>query len=361
MRKHAYSVIMAGGIGSRFWPLSRSSKPKQFLDILNTGKTLIQETYERFKSICPEDHIYIVTNEEYIDLVLSQLPGITLSNIIAEPIRRNTAPCIAYACQKISLKDPHANIVVSPADHYILNSDKYLQDINFAIDFVNRNDSLVTLGIRPSRPDTGYGYIQFTEMEGLPDSIKKVKTFTEKPTKEIAESFIKSGDFLWNSGMFVWNVQTILRAFKDHLPEMISLFNEDNSVYGTVKEESYIKNVYSQCSNISIDYGIMEKAENVFVIPSDFGWSDVGTWGSIFDIYTKDYLDNAVDGKLVQIYDSSNNMISVSDEKLVVIQGAENFCIIDTKDVLLICKKENEQEIKQITNDLKRHKLDMFL
>jgi mannose-1-phosphate guanylyltransferase len=358
MNKNMYAVIMAGGIGSRFWPLSRSSKPKQFLDILNMGKTLIQMTYERYLPICPKENIYIVANEDYYDLIKEQLPDLEDAQILREPSRKNTAPCVMYACHKIHALNPEAIMVVAPSDHVILKESEYLLVVDKAATFCETNNALVTLGIKPTRPDTGYGYIQYKDYN---EEVKRVKTFTEKPSKEIAESFVKSGDFLWNSGMFVWSAKSILKAFAQYLPEMIDAFKEVEKAYNTDQEYDAIDTAYSQCTNISIDYGIMEKAENVFVIPSEFGWSDVGTWGGIYDIYEKDYLNNAVDGKMVQIYNSSDNMISVTDKKLVVIQGLEGFCVIDTPDVLLIISRDQEQEIKQITTDMKRMKLDKYL
>jgi mannose-1-phosphate guanylyltransferase len=358
MKNNTYAVIMAGGIGSRFWPLSRSSKPKQFLDILNMGKTLIQMTYERYLPLCPKENIFIVTNEEYVDLVKEQLPDLSDNQILKEPSRKNTAPCVMYACHKIHTINPNAQVVVAPSDHVILKENDYLEVLKTGFEFCSKNNALVTLGIKPTRPDTGYGYIQYLDND---IEVKKVKTFTEKPTKEIAGTFLKSGDFLWNSGMFVWTTKSILEAFEFHLPEMIEAFKDGDKFYNTEKEYEFISEAYSQSTNISIDYGIMEKASNVHVIPAEFGWSDVGTWGSIYDIYEKDYLHNAVDGKLVKTYDASNNMISVQDNKLVVIQGLDGYCVIDTKDVLLIIKKEEEQEIKQITSDMKRIKLDKFL
>jgi mannose-1-phosphate guanylyltransferase len=263
-----------------------------------------------------------------------------------------------YACHKIHALNPEAIMVVAPSDHVILKESEYLLVVDKAATFCETNNALVTLGIKPTRPDTGYGYIQYKDYN---EEVKRVKTFTEKPSKDIAESFVKSGDFLWNSGMFVWSAKSILKAFAQYLPEMIDAFKEVEKAYNTDQEYDAIDTAYSQCTNISIDYGIMEKAENVFVIPSEFGWSDVGTWGGIYDIYEKDYLNNAVDGKMVQIYNSSDNMISVTDKKLVVIQGLEGFCVIDTPDVLLIISRDQEQEIKQITTDMKRMKLDKYL
>jgi mannose-1-phosphate guanylyltransferase len=357
---NVYVAIMAGGIGSRFWPKSRTAKPKQFLDILNTGKTLIQLTYERFERIVPKENIYVVTNTEYAALVKEQLPELTDSQILKEPVRRNTAPCITYACDKIYARDKSATIIVSPADHLILQEDRFNDIIARAIDFVKDNGYLVTIGIKPTKPATGYGYIQFID-EHSPDGFYQVKTFTEKPTLEIAKTFLKSGDFLWNSGMFVWKAKTLLRAVVKHLPEIAEAFREGNKHYDTPGEEKFISGAYSQCTNISIDYGVMEKADNVYTLPAQFGWSDVGSWDSLYEVYEHDYLGNAVAGKSVKIYDAAHNMIMVPDEKLVVIQGLDGYCVIDTGDVLLICQKEQEQEIKQITVDLKVADLDKYL
>lgn len=355
-----YVVIMAGGIGSRFWPQSRSAKPKQFLDILNTGKTLVQLTFERFAEIVPKENIYVVTNAAYEAIVKEQLPQLTDSQILKEPVRRNTAPCITYACDKIYAKDKNATIIVSPSDHLILQQDKFKEVLFRCIDFVKDNSYLITLGIKPTKPATGYGYIQFVD-EHSPDGFYRVKTFTEKPTPEIAKTFLKSGDFLWNSGMFVWKAKTLLRAIVKHLPEIAEAFREGNKYYYTPDEEKFILEAYSQCTNISIDYGVMEKADNVYTIPAQFGWSDIGSWDSLYEVYEHDYLGNAVAGKNVRIYDSANNMIMVPDDKLVVLQGLRGYCVIDTGDVLLVCEKEKEQELKQITVDLKVADLDKYL
>lgn len=351
---------MAGGIGSRFWPASRSGFPKQFLDILNTGKTLIQMTYERFLPICPKENIYIVTNEAYAELVKEQLPDLSDEQIVLEPSRRNTAPCIAYVSNKILQKDVTANMIVSPADHLILQENVFQQVLKTGLEFTEKNESLLTLGIKPTRPDTGYGYIQYKDA-GSEQSTYRVKTFTEKPTVDIAKKFIESGDFLWNSGMFIWSVKSILKAFMRHLPEISEAFRGYETAVEEGRETAYIKEAYGLCTNISIDFGIMEKADNVFVIPSAFGWSDVGTWASLYDLYEKDYLNNAGRGKQIKVYDASGNMISASDDKLVVLQGLENYCVIDTDDVLLIFQKDKEQEVKKITTDLKRQKLDRYL
>jgi mannose-1-phosphate guanylyltransferase len=355
-----YVAIMAGGIGSRFWPYSRSSKPKQFLDVLNAGKTLIQLTYERFLEVCPRENIYIVTNEEYRDIVKEQLPDIEEHQILKEPVRRNTAPCIAYVCQKIAKKDPNATIIISPSDHLVLKENQFIAVVKKAVDFASKNEVLLTLGIKPSRPDTGYGYIQFDEEEKQSD-VYKVKAFTEKPDLELAKTFIKSGDFLWNSGMFIWKASAINKAMGAHVPEVADAICRCEPFFYTEKEDQAIKSAYAQCTSISIDYAVMEKADNVYVIPADFGWCDIGTWASLYEIYEKDYLGNAVSGNLVKIFDGSENMIMAPKDKLVVINGINGCVVVDTKDVLLITLKSKEQEVKKITTDLKGKKLDKFL
>ena len=355
-----YVAIMAGGIGSRFWPKSRQSFPKQFIDILGTGKSLLQLTYDRMLSIVPKEHVFVVTNEQYAPIVKEQLPELADKQILGEPLRRNTAPCVTYVSHKIKSIEPDANIVVAPSDHFILNTEEYVRIINTGLEFTEKNDALVTLGIRPTRPDTGYGYVQYVD-DGEKKEVYKVKTFTEKPTLEIAKTFLKSGDFLWNSGIFVWKVDTILNAIHQYLPEIHEIFEHGNNLYNTDKEDEFIAQAYSMCTNISIDYGIMEKAENVYVIPSNFGWSDLGTWESLYEIYDKDYLGNAVSGKNVMIYDAKDCMVMAPDNKLVVLQGLDNFCVIDTKDALLICQKTKNQDIKEILADVKRQKGDDFL
>jgi mannose-1-phosphate guanylyltransferase len=273
---HVHVAIMAGGIGSRFWPQSRTAKPKQFLDILNTGRTLLQITFDRFANVCPKENIHVVTVEEYEYLVKEQLPEINPDQIVKEPIRRNTAPCIAYVCDRILAKDPEASIIVVPSDHLILYEDKFVEIISHCLEFVAQHPSLVTLGIKPTRASTGYGYIQYDEEKREGDFFK-VKTFTEKPDAEIAKTFVKSGDFLWNSGMFVWKAKDIIDAMHKYLPEVMDCFAGSREVYGTDKEKAFIENAYGQCTNISIDYGVMEKADNVYTIPSKFGWSDIGS------------------------------------------------------------------------------------
>lgn len=355
MNNNTYVAIMAGGIGSRFWPASRTTKPKQFLDILGTGKTLIRSTFERFLKLCPAENIYILTNKDYIELVKEQLPELSYDQILGEPARKNTAPCIAYVSYKILQKDADANIIVAPSDHIILDEPAYIDYSQKALDFVSRNDALVTLGIVPTRPDTGYGYIQFLEPP-VEDGIHKVKTFTEKPTLEIAEKFIATGEFLWNAGIFIWNVKNITKAFEDLLPDVSDAFVEVKDDLNSDKEEMAIERAFNICPSVSVDVGIMEKAENVYVLPSSFGWSDLGTWASLHAEYEKDENNNAISEGNVTLYDSSENMINVPKDKLVVIQGLENFIVVDTGDVLLICDKSNEQSIKQFTQDIKKQK-----
>jgi mannose-1-phosphate guanylyltransferase len=360
MKKNTYVAIMAGGIGSRFWPMSREQKPKQFLDILDSGQTLIQSTYERFKQICPVKNIYILTNEKYRNLVKEQLEGISDEQILGEPMRKNTAPTIAYFSNKIFQLNPKANTIIAPSDHLIQNESRFLNIIHTALKFTKKNDGLITLGIKPSRPDTGYGYIQYIDNKENPE-IYKVKTFTEKPTLKIAKTFLNSGDFVWNSGIFIWTAENILKAFKEYLPEVYDVFNEGKNYYNTKDETAFIHQAFAVCSNISIDYGVMEKAENVFVIPSSFGWSDLGTWASLYAIREKDYLGNVVSGNKVIIHDATDCMVKADDEKLIVLQGLKDFIVVDTQDVLLIFQKRKEQELKQIVSEVKRQKGDNYL
>lgn len=360
VNRHFYVAIMAGGIGSRFWPYSRTDYPKQFLDILNTGKTLLQWTYERFAQFIPKENIYVVTHQQYTSKVAEQLEELPIENIVNEPSRKNTAPCIAYISHKISKQDPKACVICAPADHLIMDGPAFVSACLNALLFVQKDNALVTLGIKPTRPDTGYGYIQF-ETQQAADNVYKVKTFTEKPDVELARTFLKSGDFLWNAGIFVWNVKTILAAFKKYLPEIDELFEQGQAALNTPAEKEEIDRIYSQCTNISIDYGIMEKADNVYVIPSNFGWSDLGTWASAYENLDKDYLGNAVQGKNVMVVDATKCMIKAPQDKLVLVQGLDDFIIIDTNDVLLICKKENEQQIKEYVAEVKRNKGEKFL
>lgn len=353
--ENTYCVIMAGGIGSRFWPMSTASHPKQFLDILGTGQTLIQQTFSRFEHICPKENILVVTGDVYKDIVLEQLPEISENRVLCEPDRRNTAPCIAYANYKIAALNPDANIVVAPSDHLILKEDIFADTIRTAIQQTQSSDCLVTLGIKPSRPDTGYGYIQFDESQsGVDAQVKKVKTFTEKPDLARAEQFLESGDFFWNSGIFIWSLKNINAAFEKHLPEINELFKKGMGKYHTPDEAPFINETYNACASISIDYGIMEKADNVYVVLSDFGWSDLGTWGSLFTHIAKDENQNAVSGKKVMLYDSENCIVNVPADKLAVLQGLDGYIVVEANNVLLICKKDDEQKIKQFVEDAGR-------
>ncbi len=353
-----YVVIMAGGIGSRFWPMSTSSNPKQFHDVLGIGKTLLQLTVERYLPICAEENILIVTNERYKTLVQEQLPNFNEDQILLEPSRKNTAPCIAYACYKIHSQNKDANIIVAPSDHLILKEVEFQKTIKSALENTAKNNCLMTIGLKPSRPDTGYGYIQFEQGDS---NIRKVKTFTEKPSLDIAQRFLDSGDFYWNSGMFIWSAASIVEAFGKLLPEIGKLFSELNDVYYTEQEETEINKIYPICKNISIDYGIMEKANNVEVILADLGWSDLGTWGSLYTHIDKDENKNAIVGKNVLTYDANDNMVLVPDEKLVVIQGLNDYIVVESNDTLLICKKRDEQKIKQFVTDIKSKKGDKFV
>jgi len=358
--KHHYVAIMAGGIGSRFWPMSRTAYPKQFLDVLNTGKTLVQWTYDRYAKFIPAENIFIVTSEEYVDIVKEQLPKLPLQNILAEPSRKNTAPCIAYISFKLAQLDPEAVFVVAPSDHLILEEEAFQQTAIQALDFVENIKSLVTLGIKPTHPNTGYGYIQYEGHE-VANGVYKVKTFTEKPDLEIAKTFIASGDFLWNAGIFAWKASTILAAFEKHQPEMFELFDQQKALFNTAEEQQAIGKIYPQCVNISIDIAIMEKADNVYVIPSSFGWSDLGTWNSAYENIDKDYLGNAVASDNVVVIDATKCMINAPKDKLVVVQGLDDFIVVDTKDVLLICSKEKEQSIKEYVAEVKRNKGDQYI
>lgn len=361
--KNNYCVIMAGGVGSRFWPMSRTNHPKQFIDILGTGKTLLQQTYDRFLQLCPKENIFIVTNDSYVDLVNKQIEGIHPNNILAEPARKNTAPCIAYACHKIKAINPDALTVVAPSDHLIVKEKEFETAIRSCFEKAAATDSLLTLGILPTRPDTGYGYIQFDETDNSSSDtlIKKVKTFTEKPDLEMAKFFMDNGDFLWNSGIFIWSVKSILKAFEQHAPELDSLFKEGENFFNTPKENEFITKVYSECKSISIDYAVMEKAKNVFVRSSEIGWSDLGTWGSLYDHIPKDKEHNAIVGKNVMVYDSQNCIVNVPKNKLVVMQGLEGYIVVESDNMLLICKKEDEQEIRTFVNDVKVTKGDNFV
>lgn len=357
---HTYVAIMAGGIGSRFWPVSRTGHPKQFLDILDTGKTFIQQTFERFLKFVPLQNIYIVTADEYVSITREQLPQLPVENIVSEPFRKNTAPCVAYISFKLQQRDPDAALIVAPADHLILDEEKFRAVCKDALGYANHFAALLTLGITPTSPNTGYGYIQHEDKQ-TEDALYKVKTFTEKPNKELAKTFIASGDFLWNSGIFVWKVSCCIEAFQMYLPEMYDLFAAEQVTFNTPDERAAIESIYPQCTNISIDFGVMEKADNVYVIPASFGWSDLGTWCSAWENMERDYFGNAVTGEKVIVFDTSNSVIHAPNGKLLVLQGLDDFIVVDTKDVLLICQKEREQEIKEYVAEVRRNMGDKYL
>jgi len=354
---------MAGGIGARFWPMSRTGYPKQFIDILGTGETLIQQTFNRFKKICPIENILVVTNEIYDGLVKEQLPGLPENNILLEPAMRNTAPCIAYANYKIKSVNPDACIVVAPSDHLIIKEEEFVRVILEALEAASKNDCLITLGIKPSRPDTGYGYIQYDEAQTSEtnNKIRKVKTFTEKPDLELAEKFLASGDFLWNAGIFIWSLKSISKAFENYLEDVDDLFKTGIGKYNTPEEKQFIDDTYTVCRKISIDFGVMEKATNVYVLSADFGWSDLGTWRSLYDIREKDENNNVSSGENVMLYDTQNCIIRMPQDKLVVVQGLDNFIVIEDDNKLLICNKDEEQQIRQFVTDIKVDKGEKFI
>ena len=357
---HTYIIIMAGGVGTRFWPFSRSNYPKQFHDVLGTGRTLLQQTADRFDGICPPENIYIVTSSKYKDICQEQLPQLSDDQILCEPVARNTAPCIAYACYKIAQRDPDANIVVAPADHIILKEDAFRQTIETALTATAKDPILVTLGIQPSRPDTGYGYIQYLpEANGNEASTapRRVKTFTEKPHLELAKQFLESGEFVWNAGIFVWNVQAIKTAFAQFMPETAEIFAEGESIYYTPDESAFINKAYSLCKSVSIDNGIMEKADNVYVVLSEFGWSDLGTWKSLYEVSDKSEEMNVIDGHII-LYDTKNCIIKTPKDRLVIVNGLDGYIVAEYDNVLMICRKEEEQKVKEFVADAKERGIE---
>ncbi|MFN0255844.1 mannose-1-phosphate guanylyltransferase [Pedobacter ureilyticus] len=349
-----YVLIMAGGVGSRFWPKSRNSFPKQFIDILGTGQSLLQITYARFLKICDAAQIYVLTNNNYVDLVLNQL-SLERGNIIVEPSRNNTAPCLAYANAKISKINPEANIVVAPSDHLILKEDEFLSKIEVALSYAEANDALITLGIKPTRPDTGYGYIKYENEQVIKttervDEVKKVEAFVEKPQLEIAEEYLKNGDYLWNAGIFIWSARSFSRALEVHAPSIYELFNRGLASYGTEQEAEFINLNYPTAKNISIDFAVMEKATNIFTIPADIGWSDLGTWASLHEVTKKDN-DNSINSKNFILNNTKDCIVSVNNHKAVIIDGLENYIVVDDDEVLLIYPKAKEQEIKEVSSN----------
>src|SRR5690554_8958 len=354
-----YCVIMSGGVGSRFWPFSKENKPKQFLDFFGTGRSLLQSTYDRFKKIVPPENIFIVTNDLYSEMTKKQLPEITDKQLLLEPLRRNTAPAIAFATFRIKAVNPDANIVVAPSDHLILNEDQFVKDIQKGLQFVSENPMLLTLGITPTRPETGYGYIQVNN-EAI-DGINKVKAFTEKPNLELATKFLESGEFVWNSGIFLWNVDSILNAFNKHLPDISQKFNEGKHLFNTPEEKDFIDKSFPFCANVSIDYGIMEKADNVYVKSTSFGWSDLGAWGALHEVSNLDENNNANLNCKTLFVESSDNIVAMNDDKLVVIQGLNDYIVAESDNVLLICQKSEEQRIKHFVTDVKFRYGDEFV
>jgi len=354
---HTYVAIMAGGIGSRFWPASREERPKQFLDILGVGKSLIRLTFERFLQLCPADHIFIVTNKQYAGLVKEHLPELTDNQILTEPSRNNTAPCVAYTAFKLQALDPEANLVIAPSDHIILKEEAFIQTLKTGLSFTAQRDALLTLGITPTRPDTGYGYI---EVGGGPDfaeassgewsGVQKVKAFREKPDRATAEQYLASGNYYWNAGIFIWKVSSLLNAFKRHASEIHRILAAGMPHYNTTQEQAFIDEAYPTTPSISVDYAIMEKAENVYTLPSDFGWSDLGTWASLHAESPKDEQGNAVQGDRVQLYDTTDSLVRVPKDKPVVLGGLEDYIEVGEGDVLLIWHKQREQEIKGIVS-----------
>jgi mannose-1-phosphate guanylyltransferase len=353
MNSNNYVAIMAGGIGSRFWPMSRASYPKQFLDILHTGKTLLQSTYERFTGFIPNNNIYIVTAEEYVPIVREQLPLIPAENIIGEPSRKNTAACIALIAFKIRKVNGHAKLIVAPSDHLISNERQFQKNCLQGLEFTAENKAFVTLGIKPGNANTGYGYIQ-REAAAVDTGIYPVKRFTEKPDMATAAAFIKDKSYLWNSGIFIWKVIDILNAFCYYMPDMHELFVCGMGGFNTPFEKDTIEHIYQHCESVSIDYAIMEKTNDVYVIPAGFGWSDLGTWNSAWENFGRDKSGNAVAGDNTLLVDSNGCMVHSSEKKLVLVGGIDNLIIVNTPDALLICKKENEQQIKQYVEKLKQ-------
>lgn len=350
MNKNYYAVIMAGGVGSRFWPVSTADFPKQFHDMLGAGETLIQKTFSRLSKIIPTDNILVLTNERYNDIVLAQLPLVKQEQVLLEPAMRNTAPCILYATLKIKQQNPDAVMVVAPSDHWIEDEHAFAANLKSCFDFCEQEDALLTLGIQPTFPNTGFGYIEYDESDQ--NKVKKVNQFREKPNYETAKQFIASGNFLWNGGIFIWSVKSIFSTFEKFQPQMTALFEKGNSFYNTPAESDFIKEHYADSENISIDYAVMEKATNVFVLPATFDWNDLGTWGSLHEKLDKDNQNNAVVNATVLLENASNNIIRSNANKIVVIDGLHDYIIVDNQEVLLIYPKSKEQDIKQIVAKL---------
>jgi len=353
-----YCVIMAGGVGSRFWPVSRQRRPKQFLDVMGTGKTFLRHTFERFEGIVTVGNFLVVTNRRYKEQVLHQIPELREDQVLCEPIGRNTAPCVAYAAYSLHKRDPEAEMIVTPSDHWIVDERGFREVIGQCLDFIGGHDALMTVGIRPTRPETGYGYIQVSDDR----TISKVKCFTEKPGLELAQTFVQSGEFFWNSGIFVWRADRIIRAFERYLPEYHALFDGIGAAYGTSAEAEAIERVFSECRSVSIDYGVMEKADNVYVRSNaDVGWSDVGTWGSLYQLSRKDRYANVKPAEKCYAYDTRSCIISIPRDKVAVVSGLKEYIVVDTDDVLLICPRSEEQNIKKYIDEVKFNKGDEYI
>jgi mannose-1-phosphate guanylyltransferase len=353
MKTNNHLVIMAGGVGSRFWPMSTAERPKQFIDVLGCGKTLLQLTVERFGQLIAPENIWVVTNQKYMDIVREQLPEMPVQNILCEPCRRNTAPCIAYVSWRIKSKNPKANIVVTPSDHIVMNIQEFQRVIGECMAFTSDTDAIVTLGMKPSRPETGYGYIQANmSANSLRNKgIFRVDSFREKPDLKTAEKYIKQSNYFWNAGIFIWNVNTIVNAFRMYQPTIAKTFESMLPVYGTEKEQQLVNERFPECESISVDYAIMEKAEEIFVCPADFGWSDLGTWGSLHQQSHKDLYGNVCIGQDISMFESHNCIVHTTQEKKVVVQGLDGYIVAEKNDVLLICKMSEEQRIKQFSGE----------
>ena len=359
MDNNRYCVIMCGGVGSRFWPFSKAAKPKQFIDFFGTGRSLLQTAFDRMQGIVPIDNIILLTNENYESLIIEQLPEIKRDQILLEPARRNTAPCIAWAAHHIKAINPEAKMMVAPSDHLIINVERFKDSVIKAFDFIETRDALVTMGIKPSRPETGYGYIQVGEpVEG---NFSTVKTFTEKPNEDLARVFLESGEFFWNSGMFFWSADSIIKALNDCAPDVNTVFEQGQSYFGTPDEREFINANFAACPSISIDFAVMEKAPNVYVETVDFGWNDLGTWRSLYDHSPKNKDGNVTQNCKALMYNSHNNIVAVKGDKLIVASGLEGYIVADVDDALLIVPLEEEQKIKQYVNDMKSKFGDKYL
>ena len=353
IKKNNHVVIMAGGVGSRIWPMSTVDNPKQFIDILGVGRSLLQLTFDRFKGICPYENTWVVTNMKYAEIIQQQLPEIPVENILLEPCRRNTAPCIAYVSWRIKSKDPQANIVVTPSDHVVMNEGEFQRVVKTCLKFSGESDAIVTLGMKPNRPETGYGYIQadLSSSSVRNREIYRVDQFREKPDLATAQKYIKQNNFFWNAGIFIWNVNTIVNAFRVYQPSISKVFESLTDVYGTPEEQQMIDDQYPRCENISVDYAIMEKVSEIFVCPASFGWSDLGTWGSLLNQVHRDLYGNACIGPDISMYDSHNCVVHTTQEKKVVIQGLDDYIVAEKDGTLLICKLAEEQRIKQFSGE----------